>query len=147
MCGLDTQESILATKVSNLRNKSHLYSKMTTCVSNCPNFIATGVPIGLYGQTDKQTDKPKATCSPLFQSWGHKNAAYKNLNNCFCYLCFAMFPVGHTAHCFIELNQPKQMYWPILYFIVFRVHTHPIDLHMNKQLKCHSRTSHVFEKV
>ena len=31
---LDTQESILATKVSNLRNKSHLYSKMTTCVSN-----------------------------------------------------------------------------------------------------------------
>ena len=46
MCGLDTQESILATKVSNLRNKSHWYSKMTTCVSNCPNFIATGVPIG-----------------------------------------------------------------------------------------------------
>ena len=43
---IDTQESILATKVSNLRNKSHLYSKMTTCVSNCPNFIATGVPIG-----------------------------------------------------------------------------------------------------
>ena len=56
MCGLDTQESILATKVSNLRNKSHLYSKMTTCVSNCPNFIATGVPIGLYGQTDRRTD-------------------------------------------------------------------------------------------
>ena len=28
--GLDTQELILATKVSNLRNKSHLYSKMTT---------------------------------------------------------------------------------------------------------------------
>ena len=47
MCGLDTQESILATKVSNLRNKSHLYSKMTTFVSNCPNFIATRVPIGL----------------------------------------------------------------------------------------------------
>ena len=56
MCGLDTQESILATKVSNLRNKSHLYSKMTTCVSNCPNFIATGVPIGLYGWTDGRTD-------------------------------------------------------------------------------------------
>ena len=53
--GLDTQELILATKVSNLRNKSHLYSKMTTCVSNCPNFIATGVPIGLYGQTDGWT--------------------------------------------------------------------------------------------
>ena len=73
MCGFDTQESILATKVSNLQNKSHLYSKMTTLVSNCPNFIATGVPIGSYGQTDKQTDKPKAICSPLFQSWGHKN--------------------------------------------------------------------------
>ena len=56
MCGLDTQESILATKVSNLRNKSHLYSKMTTCVSNCPNFIATGVPICLCGQTDGRTD-------------------------------------------------------------------------------------------
>ena len=55
MCGLDTQESILATKVSNLRNKSHLYSKMTTCVSNCPNFIATGVPIDLYGQTNGRT--------------------------------------------------------------------------------------------
>ena len=56
MCGLDTQESILATKVSNLRNKNHLYSKMTTCVSNCPNFIATGVPIGLYAQTDGRMD-------------------------------------------------------------------------------------------
>ena len=55
MCGLDTQESILATKVSNLRNKSHLYSKMTTFVSNCPNFIATGVPICADGQTDGQT--------------------------------------------------------------------------------------------
>ena len=55
MCGLDTQESILATKVSNLQNKSHLYSKMTTCVSNCPNFIATGLPISLYGRTDGQT--------------------------------------------------------------------------------------------
>ena len=74
MCGLNTQESILATKVSNLRNKSHLYSKMTTCVSNCPNFIATRVPIGLYAQTDK----PKAICSPLFQSWGHN---YKMILN------------------------------------------------------------------
>ena len=55
MFGLDTQESILATKVSNLRNKSHLYSKMTTFVSNCPNFIATGVPIGLYGRTDEHS--------------------------------------------------------------------------------------------
>ena len=25
----------------------------------------------LNGQTDKQTYKPKAICSPLFQSWGH----------------------------------------------------------------------------
>ena len=57
MCGLDTQESILATKVSNLRNKSHLYSKMTTCVSNCPNFIATRVPIGLYARTDTRTSQ------------------------------------------------------------------------------------------
>ena len=24
------------------------------------------------GQTDGRTDKPKAICSPLFQSWGHK---------------------------------------------------------------------------
>ena len=39
--GLDTQEMTLATKVSNLRNKSHLYSKMNTCVSNCPKFITT----------------------------------------------------------------------------------------------------------
>ena len=27
----------------------------------------------LNGRTDKQTDKPKAICSPLFQSWGLKN--------------------------------------------------------------------------
>ena len=26
----------------------------------------------LNGQTNKRTDKPKAICSPLFQSWGHK---------------------------------------------------------------------------
>ena len=26
----------------------------------------------LNGRTDKQTDKLKAICSPLFQSWGHK---------------------------------------------------------------------------
>ena len=65
MCGLDTQESILSTKVSNLRNKSHLYLKMTTCVSNCPNFIATGVPIGLYGQTDIQTDRRTLECKFL----------------------------------------------------------------------------------
>ena len=27
----------------------------------------------LNGRTNKRTDKPKAICSPLFQSWGHKN--------------------------------------------------------------------------
>ena len=26
-----------------------------------------------HGLTDGRTDKPKAICSPLFQSWGHKN--------------------------------------------------------------------------
>ena len=31
----------------------------TTCVSNCPNFIATGVPIGLYVRTDGRTLKRK----------------------------------------------------------------------------------------
>ena len=25
----------------------------------------------LKGRTDGRTDKPKAICSPLFQSWGH----------------------------------------------------------------------------
>ena len=25
------------------------------------------------GRTDARTDKPKAICSPLFQSWGHKD--------------------------------------------------------------------------
>ena len=39
--GLDTQETNLATNISNLRNKSHLYSKMNAPVSNCPKFIAT----------------------------------------------------------------------------------------------------------
>ena len=86
MCGLDTQESILATKVSNLRNKSHLYSKLTTWSSNCPNFIATGVPIGLYGQTNKQTDKPKAICSPLFQSWGHKIFVNRGIKHVFSFI-------------------------------------------------------------
>ena len=33
--GIDTQETYLATKISNLRNKSHLYF----CV--CPTFITT----------------------------------------------------------------------------------------------------------
>ena len=28
------------------------------------------------GGTDGRTDKPKPICSPLFQSWGHKNTVY-----------------------------------------------------------------------
>ena len=27
----------------------------------------------LTGRTDGRTHKPKPICSPLFQSWGHKN--------------------------------------------------------------------------
>ena len=29
-------------------------------------------------RTDKRTDKPKAICSPLFQSWGHNNPKTKH---------------------------------------------------------------------
>ena len=36
--GLDTQQKTIATKISNLRNKSHLDTKMNTSVSNCPNL-------------------------------------------------------------------------------------------------------------
>ena len=36
--GLDTQKKNIATKISNLRNKSHLDTKMNTSVSNCPNL-------------------------------------------------------------------------------------------------------------
>ena len=32
---------------------------------------------GTDGQTNKQTDKPKAICSPLFQSWGQKKEMKK----------------------------------------------------------------------
>ena len=83
MCDLDTQESILAIKVSNLRNKSHLYSKMTTCVSNCPNFIATGVPIGLYGHSGKPCGRPQfftmsASCPQSL--WGHLGYGYNTLS-------------------------------------------------------------------
>ena len=35
---LDTQQKNIATKISNLRNKSHLDTKMNTSVSNCPNL-------------------------------------------------------------------------------------------------------------
>ena len=28
----------------------------------------------LTGRTDERTHKPKPICSPLFQSWGHKNS-------------------------------------------------------------------------
>ena len=36
--GLDTQQKNIATKISNLQNKSHLDTKMNTSVSNCPNL-------------------------------------------------------------------------------------------------------------
>ena len=41
---------VLATKVSNLRNKSHLYSKMTTCVSNALVICNHGPPSPEGGQ-------------------------------------------------------------------------------------------------
>ena len=31
----------------------------------------------LNGRKDERTHKPKAICSPLFQSWGHKNPIEK----------------------------------------------------------------------
>ena len=34
------------------------------------NSVLTG---GTDGRTDGRTHKPKPICSPLFQSWGHKN--------------------------------------------------------------------------
>ena len=36
------------------------------------------------GQTNGRTDKPKAICSPLFQSWGHnkKNPSPNSLKCC-----------------------------------------------------------------
>ena len=36
--GLDTQQKTIATKISNLRNKSHLDTKVNTSVFNCPNL-------------------------------------------------------------------------------------------------------------
>ena len=33
----------------------------------------------LNGRTNKRTDKPKAICSPLFQSWGHKNVKHSTI--------------------------------------------------------------------
>ena len=35
----------------------------------------------LNGRTNKQTDKPKAICSPLFQSWGHNDIAQRSRND------------------------------------------------------------------
>ena len=35
----------------------------------------------LTGRTDGRTHKPKPICSPLFQSWGHKNVKYLNERN------------------------------------------------------------------
>ena len=36
----------------------------------------------LFVSPDKQTDKPKAICSPLFQSWRHKNRYIFSVKNC-----------------------------------------------------------------
>ena len=50
----------------------------------------------LNGRTDKQTNgrthKPKPICSPLFQSWGHKNCMMLHCNNAemtiiYCHFC------------------------------------------------------------
>ena len=46
------------------------------------------------------------------------------LQNFICYLCFATIPATHYSHCFIELSQPKLVYWLSFYFQVFHVHIH-----------------------
>ena len=46
------------------------------------------------------------------------------LQNLICYLCFATIPATHYSHCFIELSQPKLVYWLSFYFQVFHVHIH-----------------------
>ena len=35
-----------------------------------------------HGRTHGRTDKPKAICSPLFQSWGHKNTDFSIILSC-----------------------------------------------------------------
>ena len=35
--------------------------------------------LNFFERTEAHTDKPKAICSPLFQSWGHNNQSFKPL--------------------------------------------------------------------
>ena len=41
----------------------------------------------LTGRTDGRTDKPKPICSPLFQSWGHKNNFLPGMDASILVLC------------------------------------------------------------
>ena len=40
-----------------------------------------------HARTHRRTDKPKAICSPLFQSWGHKNLTLKYDLDLVFYMC------------------------------------------------------------
>ena len=50
-------------------------------------------------RTDGRTDKPKAICSPLFQSWGHKNWGLQARGIHF----FFIFALKHNCGCSLEL--------------------------------------------
>ena len=55
----------------------------------------------LNGRTNKRTDKPKAICSPLFQSWGHNEKMdpkehYPQTAN-----HIALFYIEFRSHCTI----------------------------------------------
>ena len=39
-----------------------------------------------------------------------------------CYICLATIPATHYSHCFIELSQPKPVYWLFFYYTVFHMH-------------------------
>ena len=58
---------------------------------------------------------------------GQKNAEYKDLKYCVLNesykISFGTIPATHYSHCFIELSQPKPVYW-LIFFPVFHVHTH-----------------------
>ena len=47
-----------------------------------PSFIFYFLNGRTDAHTHPRTDKPKAICSPLFQSWGHKNIKTKLLRAC-----------------------------------------------------------------
>ena len=55
-----TLEQMFATYMSILRNKSHLYSEMTSKVENCPHFchlnVRTLVRVRTLERTDRRTD-------------------------------------------------------------------------------------------